>query len=495
MPDAQEIITLMKEPSENGKALIEKAFLFSQKAHEGQHRFTGDPYFIHAFATGKNLAIFGADAETIAAGLLHDVIEDAGTDDKEIEKEFGKTVLFLVTGVTKLGKLKYRGLERHVESLRKLFIATAEDPRVILIKLADRLHNVETLQGHTNPEKQHRIALETIEIFAPLANRLGMGKLRGDLEDCAFPYAYPKGYAETMRLRNEKSKLSEKYVKKVHHTLGKKLAEQGFTDFHIGYRIKGLYSLYRKLRYHDMDIDKIHDIVALRVIVPSVGDCYRVLGIVHNIWRPLPGRIKDYIATPKYNGYQSLHTTVFTGDGGITEIQIRTREMHQTAEYGIASHLAYKEGILSLLKRHVGIRTNKKLSWIRDLIAHEKDMTDDDGYLKNLKLDFFGDRVFVFTPKGDVIDLPACATAIDFAYAIHSDVGNHIAGVKINGKFVAIDTVLKNGDIIEVLTRRDAHPSKKWLEYSHTTIARKHIKAAIQKTFTNPITRFRSKNS
>ncbi|OHA85061.1 MAG: hypothetical protein A2408_00160 [Candidatus Yonathbacteria bacterium RIFOXYC1_FULL_52_10] len=483
MTEVKGIFDAMRTPPDAAaRALITKAHAFSERAHEGQKRFTGDPYFVHTFETGKNLALFGMDAQTISAGLLHDVLEDAGVTEQDLEREFGKNITFLVTGVTKLGKLKYRGLERHVESMRKLFIATAEDPRVLLIKLADRLHNVKTLGGHTKPEKQQRIALETIEIFAPLANRLGMGRLKGELEDYAFPYAYPDEYKKVREILKEHGKVTEKHVEKVQRSIQKELAKEGFVHFTVDRRVKYLYSLYKKLLRHEMDIEKIYDIVALRIIVPNVADCYRVLGIVHSIWRPLPGRVKDYIALPKTNGYQSLHTTIFTGDGGIAEIQIRTEEMHQAAEYGIASHLAYKEGLFSFLKR-ARTKQHKSLGWLNDILELQKHMAEGEGdqYLENLKMDFFKDRVFVFTPKGDVIDLPEDSTPIDFAYAIHSDIGNHIGGTKVNSKMVAIDTKLKNGDIVEIQIRKDAHPSNKWVEHAKTTMARRHIKSAIQK--------------
>lgn len=482
MTEVKGIIDALRTPPDAAAvALITKAHAFSEHAHEGQKRFTGDPYFVHTYETGRNLAVFGMDAQTIAAGLLHDVLEDAGVTEADLEREFGKNITFLVKGVTKLGKLKYRGLERHVESMRKLFIATAEDPRVLLIKLADRLHNVQTLAGHTNPEKRQRIALETIEIFAPLANRLGMGKLKGELEDYAFPYAYPEEYKKTREIIKEHGKVTEKYVEKVERSLKKELAKEGFVNFRIDRRVKYLYSLYKKLLRHDMDIEKVYDIVALRIIVPSVSDCYRVLGIVHNMWRPLPGRVKDYIALPKPNGYQSLHTTIFTGDGGIAEIQIRTDEMHRAAEYGIASHLAYKEGFFSFLKRS-RVKQHKSLGWINDIIELQKHVAEGDTeYLESLKMDFFNDRVFVFTPKGDVIDLPEGSTPVDFAYAIHSDIGDHIGGAKVNGKMVALDSKLQNGDIVEIQIRKDARPSTKWFEYAKTNMARRHIKSAMQK--------------
>ena len=481
--DVNEILGMLPELSEGERDIIRRAYDFARKAHEGQKRMTGAPYFVHAFATGKNLASLGMDARTIAAGLLHDTIEDAEVPPETIKKEFGGEVLFLVEGVTKLGKLKYRGLERHVESLRKLFVATAQDVRVLIIKLADRLHNVQTLHGHPKPEKRERIALETLEIYAPLANRLGMWKLKSELENAAFPYAYPEEYQKVRDLLKQRSKIDQKYLEKVYRSLQKELAKHGIQNdiIQTGHRVKSYYSLYKKLKKHDMDIDQIYDIVALRVVVQKVEDCYRVLGVIHNIWTPLTGRIKDYIATPKPNGYKSLHTTIFTGDGGVVEIQIRTEEMHKEAEYGIASHIAYKEGIFEKLTKSKKQRVAKKLRWIEQLTEWQKNVSESGEYLENLKMDFFKDRVFVFTPKGDVIDLPEDSSPIDFAYAIHSDIGDHISGAEVNGKFVSLDTKLKNGDIVKIQTKKNSKPSAKWLEYVKTTLAKRHIRSALQK--------------
>ena len=485
MSDVKEIIELLNTPSKDDILIIKKAYDFAKNAHEGQKRMTGDPYFVHAFATGKNLATFGMDAHAIAAGLLHDTIEDANIPPETLRKEFDKEILFLVEGVTKLGKLKYRGLERHVESLRKLFVATTQDIRVLIIKLADRLHNVQTLHGHTNPEKQKRIALETLEIFAPLANRLGMWKLKSELEDGAFPYVYPEKHKEVSELLKQRSKVDQKYLGKIHRALQKELAKEGIQGdiLQTGHRVKSLYSLYQKLLKHDMDMDQIYDIIALRVVVPKIEDCYRVLGVVHGTWTPLTGRIKDYIATPKSNGYQSLHTTIFTGDGGIVEIQIRTEDMHKEAEYGIASHINYKEKFSDKIKR-VGKKEptlSKKLKWIQQLTDWQKSVSESGEYLENLKMDFFKDRAFVFTPDGDVIDLPEDSSPIDFAYAVHSDIGDHTSGAEVNGKFVSLGTNLHNGDIVEIRTKKGSHPSSKWLDYAKTTLARRRIRAALQK--------------
>jgi len=478
MPDVKDIISLMKDPTEKDVQVITHAYNFAERAHEGQMRFTGEPFFYHLFETGKNLAAFGVDAHTIAAGLIHDTLEDGKASAEEIEKAFGKEILFLVEGVTKLGKLKYRGLERHVESMRKLFIATAHDIRVIIIKLADRLHNIQTLHGHTKPEKQKRIALETLEVYAPVAHRLGMGKLRGELEDGAFPFAYPKKYHEVKELLKRRSKIDEKYLNKVHRSLQKEMVKQNFHDrvIRTDRRIKRIYSLYKKLLRRDMDIDKIHDIVALRVIVKTVNDCYYILGVIHGMWRPLPGRIKDYIAVPKLNGYQSLHTTVFTGDGGMVEIQIRTEEMHREAEYGIAAHVLYKE--LPHSKNSNWNVFKKKPKWVSQLLELQKHNAGSKEFLETLKVDFFQDRVFAFTPQGDVIDLPEGSGVIDFAYAVHSDIGDHVSGVKVNDKFVSLDTIIKNNDIIEIETKKSSHPTAKWLAYTKTTLAKRHIRYA-----------------
>jgi len=469
MPDIKEIFSLSKETlSQNDKALLIKAYNRASKAHKGQKRASGEPYFNHVFATAKNLALFAMGPTTIAAGFLHYTIEDTPVTEDDIRKEFGDEIVFLVNGVTKLGKLKYRGRERHVESLRKFFIAVAQDMRVVVIKFADRLHNVQTLQ-YIKPEKAKRIALETIEIYAPLAYRLGMGRLVGELQDSAFPFAYPKESNMVNDLLKQKKKLDEKYLEKIWRNLKKEMAEQGIKDIETHHRVKGRYSLWKKLQRHNMDIEKVYDIVALRIIVPEIEDCYRLLGIIHSKWKPLPGRIKDYIALPKVNGYQSLHTTVFSGDGGIAEIQIRTKAMHDFAEYGFASHYVYK---------HQGSSTDDdghSLQWLKELREMEEQEENGTKFLKNLKEDFFEERIFVFTPKGDIIDLPKGSSAIDLAYAIHSEIGNKAQAAKINGKNSALKTILNSGDIVEIQINKKGVPSAKWLSYIKTSMARKHI--------------------
>jgi GTP pyrophosphokinase len=505
MASLEEIIKLMKDPSnEKDVALIAKAYNFAEEAHKNQKRFSGEPYFIHPTETAKILAELGKGPLTIAAGLLHDSIEDAGVAPETIEKEFGKEIRFLVEGVTKLGKLRYRGVERYVESLRKLFVAMSQDLRVLIIKLADRLHNMRTLQ-YVQKEKQKRIAEETLEIYAPLAYRLGIRKFNRELEDLAFPYVYPEEHKKVEEMLKKKHRETIVHLEKLRKSIVKGLAKAGITNIHTDYRVKGLYSLYHKLIRRNWDIDSIYDILAVRVIVPTMEDCYRVLGAIHNIWRPLPGRIKDYIAFPKPNGYKSLHTTIFTGDGSIMEVQIRSSAMHREAEYGVVSHFSYKEKLdlkalkdasmnwlkqfLPLLsfgenlsKENSSIISGDVPAWLRELAKIESGQSQHEEFMKEIKADFFKARVFVFTPKGDVVDLPSNASPIDFAYAIHSDIGDHIAGAKVNGKLVSLDTKLENGDIVEIQVKENAKPSARWLELAKTAMAKKHIKALLAKS-------------
>jgi GTP pyrophosphokinase len=499
IPSAQEIIGKMRSPSAAERALVEKAYAFSNIAHKDHKRLSGDPYFVHVSETAKTLAELGMSAKVVAAGLLHDSVEDVGILPETIEAEFGKEIRFLVEGVTKLGRLKYTGAERHRESLRKLLVATGQDARVLIIKLMDRLNNMRTLAA-VAPEKRKRIALETLEIYAAIAHRLGMGVVRRELEDLSFEYAYPEEFTHIKKLLSERSKVTFKRLEAMQKTLRQDLAKNGITKFHTDYRVKGLYSLWRKLERKEGDIEKIYDIAALRIVVPTEADCYRVLGLVNNIYQPLPGKIKDYIAFPKPNGYKSLHTTVFTGDGGIVEVQIRTEAMHAAAEIGIAAHVGYKEGA----------RTSS-FDWIRSLIPalrHRRDdqeeknaagrevpewltqlggETDDPDFEMTLRTDLFNRRVFVFTPTGDVVDLPAESSPIDFAYAIHSDIGDHAFAAKVGGKLVPFDTHLHNGDIVEIQTRKGATPKTKWLDFAKTTLARRHIRMYLEKHRARPL--------
>ncbi|OGG58057.1 hypothetical protein A2853_01045 [Candidatus Kaiserbacteria bacterium RIFCSPHIGHO2_01_FULL_55_17] len=504
-----EVLGAMSQRNDADTTLVTQAYEFAKEAHADQKRYSGDAYFVHSAEVGFSLADAGMDAEAIAAGLLHDTIEDAGVKPQAIEDRFGKEVLSLVEGVTKLGTLRYRGLERHTESLRKLFAATAKDLRVLIIKLMDRLHNARTLEHVPRKEKQIRIAQETLEIYAPIADRLGMSLVKQELEDAAFPFAYPKEYEKTRELFKEKKSENERRLGKIEHDLKREFAEAKLRDFRTEARIKGMYSLYRKLERKGWDISKIYDMRALRVIFPSVADCYTALGIIHAHWRPVPGKIKDYIAFPKPNGYQSIHTTVYTGDGGALEMQLRTEAMHREAQYGIASHLTYKEamvgapeggrGGLEWIRQFVPIwrRSSQRSAsvsrggtastipeWVKDLAHAHAEGEASEEYLDTLKTDFFSHRVFVFTPKGDVIDLPVAATPIDFAYAVHSDLGNHMSGARVNGKMVSIDTALRNGDLVEIITKPSAHPTRKWHDIAKTSMAKKHIRntlAALQK--------------
>lgn len=494
-----DILSAMQSKDPSDVSLVTRAYELSRDAHQNQVRYSGDPYFIHPAEVGYYLAQAGLDAKAIAAGLLHDVIEDAGVRPATIRDEFGADVLSLVEGVTKLGALRYRGLERHTESLRKLFAATAKDIRVLIIKLMDRLHNARTLEHVPRPEKRQRIALETLEIYAPIADRLGMSVVKQELEDAAFPYAHPKEYEKTRELLKERRNENEKRLEKTEHDLKRELAEAGLRNFRTEARIKGSYSLYRKLDRKQWDIGKIYDIIALRVIFPNVADCYSALGIIHAHWRPVPGKIKDYIAFPKPNGYQSIHTTVYTGDGGALEIQLRTEAMHREALYGIASHLTYKEAQGEGESRRGGLdwlrqffprgrsastaahesSTGTVPEWVKELAHAHHGSLESEEYLESLKADFFSHRVFVFTPKSDVIDLPLGATPIDFAYAVHSDLGNKMSGARVNGKMVSLDTALRNGDMVEIITKPAGKPSRKWHDIAKTNMARKHIRAAL----------------
>jgi len=479
--NVKEIIDLVKNPGRDDIELIGRAFDFAEKAHEGQKRYSGEQYFVHPFETAKTLARLGLDSQTISAGLLHDVCEGdttISTDEKILKKEFGGEIAFLVGGVTKLGKLKYHGEKEKAENLRKMFLAMAKDIRVVLIKLADRLHNMKTLE-YVPKEKQKRIALETLEVYAPLANRLGMEELKGQLEDLAFPFVYPEEYIKTKELLKNKHKQKERDIPRIKYKLSEELKNNGIENAKIDSRTKHLYSLFKKLRRPEinMDIDLVYDLIALRIIVNTVEECYKVLGIIHNIWKPLIGRIKDFIAVPKPNGYQSLHTTVFADGGKITEFQIRTKNMHEEAEYGIAAHWAYEESN----KPKTGGKIHPRLVWVKQLTEWQGGVLKSKDFLKMLKIDFFKDRVFCFTPKGDVIDLPEGATAIDFAYAIHAEIGNQAIGATINNKFVSLNSVLQNGDIIEIKTQKNKKPSLEWLKHAKTSLTRKQIRSALKK--------------
>jgi len=464
--------------------LVRLAYDFAQEAHKDQNRKSGEPYINHSLQTALTLAKMGLDQDTIIAALLHDVPEDTQYSLVDIEKNFGPEVANLVGGITKLGIIKYRGIQKYAENLRKMFVSMAQDIRIILIKMADRLHNLKTLSS-LPPEKQKRIAQESLEIYAPIAHRLGMGQIKGEIEDLSFPYVYPEEYEWLKKEVLPKIELKLEYIRRVIEVVRKELAKNKIKVIDIHGRAKRLYSLYKKLikPHYDRDVSKIYDLVAIRIIVPDVADCYNVLGTIHRLWKPLPGRIKDYISQPKPNGYQSLHTTVFCLEGKITEFQIRTEEMHQQAEYGIAAHWHYEEiGKKSKKITGKGYTLPKRLRWIEDLVRWQRETQDSQQYLKSLTVDVFKNRIFVFTPQGDVIDLPEEATPIDFAYQVHTWIGDHCAGAKINNRMAALDNKLKNGDVIEIITDKNRKgPSRDWLKFAKTNAARGKIRARAPK--------------
>lgn len=456
-------------------ALIKAAYNVAKGAHDGQVRMTGEPYFNHVFATSFKLATMQLPAEVVAAGILHDVPEDTDVTIDELRELFGDDVADMVKGVTKLGHVQYRGLERYVENLRKMFLSMAQDVRVIFIKFADRMHNMETL--YVLPEqKRKRIAKEVMEIYAPIANRIGMGEYRGLFEDYSFKYLEPKEYNWTKHLLEQRVKKFGPSMKQAMHDVEKEINKHGIVSSSIHGRIKYCYSLYKKLKRYNNDIGKVYDIIALRVIVNDVADCYAVLGILHGMYTPLPGRIKDYISQPKPNGYQSLHTTVFSADGSILEFQIRTVEMHEAAEYGVAAHWRYKEG--------VKLR-NKQVKWMEEPTKIQKELKEDDfiDRLDEMKLDMFHDRIFVFSPNGDVFDLPEGSTPIDFAYAIHTDIGDKAATAKVNHQIANLDSSLKSGDMCEIIIDKNRKsPNADWLKFVKTHHSRTKIKDALKKT-------------
>lgn len=468
---------------ENELEFIKKAYKFAEAAHSGQKRKSGDLYFTHSVETALKVAQWQLDYQTIVAALLHDVVEDGEKINLEkIEKEFGAEIAFLVNGVTKLGRLKYRTQEeKQAENIRKMLLAISHDIRVIIIKLADRYHNMKTLQFLPS-QKQKRIALETYEIYAPLAYRLGMTGFAGEIEDLAFRYLYPREYQWLLENVKEKYEERQKYLEKVEPVLRKALKENSIEPIKIDFRAKHYSSLYKKLLRHDMNLDQIYDLVALRVVVNTIEKCYEVLGIVHNLWPPLPGRIKDYIALPKPNGYRSLHTTIFCLDNKPTEIQIRTLEMHEESENGIAAHWAYdqKKGAKDYSDKKVSFADRNELIWVQQLKNWQKDFSDSEEFLNSLKIDFFKDRIFAITPKGEVVDLPAGATPIDFAYAIHSAVGDECVGVKINSKIMPLDYQLQSGDMVEILMQKSKKPSESWLRFAKTNQAKRKIKSGLR---------------
>lgn len=469
--------------------LISKAYNFAQKAHQGQKRVSGDEYFSHSVETAMTLVKMGLGSLTTSAALLHDVPEDTKVSLEEIEKEFGKDIAFIVKGVTKLSKIKLRDdfEDYYLENLRKMFLAMAADIRVVLIKVADRLHNMETLEV-LPPEKQVRIAKETKEIFVPIANRLGLGEIKGRLEDLTFQYLDKENYEKIVKLEEEAYGHRKRYVERAIRELKKELKKNGIKLVDIHGRAKHHHSLYQKLQRYDMDINKVYDLVAIRMIVPTVADCYETLGIVHNKFRPLIGRIKDYNSLPKPNGYRSIHTTIFGPEGKILEVQIRTQRMHDEAEFGIAAHWIYSEkrgwkDFIFNKKGDLPQDLDKEIEWVKQLRAwHQETGGKSDEFWASLKIDFFKDQIFAFTPRGDVIELPENATPVDFAYQIHSEIGDRLASAKVNEKIVSLDYNIKNGDLVDIQTSKNKKiPNRDWLKFVKTAHARSRIRSALKK--------------
>lgn len=470
---------------------MRKAYLFAEEAHRGQLRKSGEPYITHPVAVAEILASLRMDADTIAAGLLHDTMEDSGVVGEELERRFGPAVRRIVEGETKVSKLykfaNLEGEEKRAEDLRQMFIAMAEDVRIIIVKLADRLHNLRTLE-HMPPEKQKRIAQETLEIYAPLAHRLGIGQIKWELEDLSFRYLHPEAYQALLSRLEETQETRQRLVRRAMEVLEEalrkdKLLQSQLQGYEITGRPKHLYSIWKKMEREGKALEQIYDLLAVRVILdpkPSPTEeakglrekqvCYHVLGLVHALWQPIPGRVKDYIAVPKPNGYQSLHTTVIALEGLPLEVQIRTREMHRIAEYGIAAHWLYKEGLTDPEE------VRRRVSWLKNIQEWQQEFSSSREFVEAVTRDLLGGRVFIFTPKGRIINLPKGATPVDFAYHIHTEVGHHMVGAKVNGRIVPLSYELQNGEMVEILTAKNARPSKDWLEFAKTRSAKSKIR-------------------
>ena len=449
--------------------LLRKAYVFSAVEHKGQTRASGEPYLVHPLEVASILAEMRMDPTCVAVGLLHDVLEDTLTAPEKLQEFFGPDVLHIVEGVTKISKIPFSSTEeRQAENFRKLLLAMVDDVRVILVKLADRLHNMRTLQ-YLPEERRVRIARETMDIYAPLAGRFGMSKIKNELEDLSFQYLEPMSYKELSERVEEKRQQATAFIEKVKGVVAERLRGAGL-EAHIDGRIKRLYSIHQKLHRQRIDLDQVYDFVALRVVVPTIPDCYAALGVLHNLWRPVPGRIKDFIAMPRPNGYRSLHTSVIGDEGHPFEVQIRTPEMHRIAEDGIAAHWKYKEGKSGFDK------DDEAFAWLRQMLEWQQEVQDPHEFLNSLKLDLYPEEVYCFTPKGEVKTLPRGASPIDFAFAIHTQIGHHCVGARVNGKIVPLRYKLKNGDIVEILTSPAHNPSRDWLSFAVTNKARAKIR-------------------
>jgi len=449
--------------------ILRRAYVFSAKEHHGQMRKSGEPYFNHPLAVAEILAEMKLDAVCVTVGLLHDVVEDTSAPLEVIEAQFGKDVANIVNGLTKINQFQfYSKEEQQAENFRKMFLAMVDDVRIVLVKLADRLHNMRTLQ-FLPPEKRHRIALETMEIYAPIAHRLGMGKMRGELEDLAFSYLEPEAYQEIKKSVESRQKVRQEFLDEVKELITQRLQEHEVPGT-VDSRIKRIYSIHEKIKRQKIPIEQVYDLLAVRIITDTVKDCYAALGLIHNLWRPVPGRIKDFIAIPRPNMYQSLHTSVIGPHGQPFEIQIRTMEMHRVAEEGIAAHWKYKTGKSSDNK------DDQRFLWLRHLVEWQQEMQDPSDFLSTLKIDLYPEEVYAFTPKGKVIILPRDASPVDFAYAIHTEVGNKCVGAKVNGRIVPLKSRLKNGDIVEIQTQAGHTPSRDWLSFVKTSRARNKIR-------------------
>ncbi len=479
----ERIIQKFKEnhPGED-TTVLSLAFEFASAAHANQKRQSGESYIQHPLHTAYILTEIKADLATVAAGLLHDVPEDTDRSLEDIKILFGPDIAMLVEGITKLGKIKYRGVERYRENLKKMFLAMSSDLRVIFIKFCDRLNNLRTLES-LPPEKQKRIAQETLEIYVPIASLLGISRLKWQMEDICFKFLYPEEYQELeYKYEVEKKVERNRFFQKVKGILNPKLIEAGI-QYTIEVRFKHLYSIYLKMQKKERKFNEIYDVFALRLIVPTIDDCYKSLGVIHTLWKPWPNRFKDYIAVPKPNGYRSLHTTVFGPEGKATEFQIRTQEMHEESIYGLAAHWYYKI--------QKGSESYKTPGWVEEILDIQKEISNTNELVKKIKLNIFQDRIFVFSPRGDVFELPEHATPIDFAYAVHTNIGNKAAGAIINDKFGSLDQKLKNGDFVEIVTEKNRpYPNRDWLKFVKTKRARDHIKQFAKKSTLENIRKF-----